>query len=164
MAPRCRAWCAKRALFSFYRDGHGECCAVRKIQPLRKKLATLDAWITGQRADQSVTRAELPTAQEDTAFSTAQHPVYKFNPLAGWTGADVWAYIREQDVPYNPPPTIGASAPSAANRARAPSGPTNTNATAAGGGRTRDDKECGLHAQNLSPRSVAAPQPVRIVG
>ena len=59
-----------KGLFSFYRDGHQECCAVRKIQPLREKLAGLDAWVTGQRRDQGVTRTALPTEQVDTAFST----------------------------------------------------------------------------------------------
>ncbi|MDH3644329.1 MAG: phosphoadenosine phosphosulfate reductase family protein, partial [Gammaproteobacteria bacterium] len=49
-----------KGLFSFYEDGHNECCAVRKIEPLRRKLGTLDAWITGQRKDQSVTRTSVP--------------------------------------------------------------------------------------------------------
>jgi len=41
----------EKGLFSFYKDGHKECCGIRKVAPLRKKLATLDAWITGQRKD-----------------------------------------------------------------------------------------------------------------
>ena len=49
---------SRKGLFSFYRDGHQECCAIRKIKPLRRQLAGLDAWITGQRRDQSVTRTE----------------------------------------------------------------------------------------------------------
>ena len=60
----------EKGLFSFYQDGHHECCAIRKIQPLTKKLCHLDAWITGQRRDQNVTRTELPQEQEDRAFST----------------------------------------------------------------------------------------------
>ncbi len=93
----------EKGLFSFYKDGHKECCAVRKVGPLRNKLGTLDAWITGQRRDQSVgTRTELPVLQKDGAFSTESNVLSKFNPLASWSSEDVWDYIRENDVPYNP--------------------------------------------------------------
>ena len=72
----------EKGLFSFYKDGHKECCAVRKVGPLRNKLGTLDAWITGQRRDQSVgTRTELPVLQKDGAFSTESNVLSKFNPL-----------------------------------------------------------------------------------
>lgn len=91
-----------KGLFSFYQDGHNECCGLRKVMPLRRKLATVDAWITGQRKDQSPsTRASVPVVQDDVAFSTAEHRVVKFNPLANWTSAQVWSYIRDNDVPYN---------------------------------------------------------------
>jgi phosphoadenosine phosphosulfate reductase len=92
----------KKGLFSFYDEGHHECCGIRKVLPLKRKLATLDAWITGQRKDQSPdTRATVPVLQEDGAFSTPDHRVVKFNPLANWSSARVWKYIRENDVPYN---------------------------------------------------------------
>lgn len=59
-----------KGLFSFFEDGHQECCGIRKVQPLRKKLATLDGWITGQRKDQSPgTRNEIPVVQADSGFS-----------------------------------------------------------------------------------------------
>ncbi len=91
-----------KGLFSFYKDGHTECCGVRKVIPLRRRLATLDAWVTGQRKDQSPsTRAAIPVVQEDGAFSTPEHRIVKFNPLANWTSAQVWQYIRQNDVPYN---------------------------------------------------------------
>lgn len=92
-----------KGLFSFYEDGHKECCGVRKVAPLRRKLSTLDAWITGQRKDQNpATRASVPIIQLDTAFSTADGSLIKFNPLANWTSADTWMYIRTYEVPYNP--------------------------------------------------------------
>jgi len=92
----------KKGLFSFHREGHKECCAVRKVEPLRRKLDSLDAWITGQRMDQSPgTRAAIPLVQRDPSFSTEDHALIKFNPLANWTSDEVWAYIRENDVPYN---------------------------------------------------------------
>ncbi len=92
-----------KGLFSFYEDGHKECCGIRKVAPLRRKLSTLDAWITGQRKDQNpATRASVPIIQLDTAFSTADGSLIKFNPLANWTSADTWMYIRTYEVPYNP--------------------------------------------------------------
>ena len=91
-----------KGLFSFYQDGHKECCAIRKVGPLRRKLNTLDAWVTGQRKDQSeATRNALPVVQQDAAFSTLDHSLVKFNPLANWSSAQVWQYIRDNDVPYN---------------------------------------------------------------
>jgi phosphoadenosine phosphosulfate reductase len=91
-----------KGLFSFYEDGHQECCGIRKVAPLRRKLSTLDAWITGQRKDQSPTRANVPVVQVDKAFSNDDRTLIKFNPLANWTSADIWMYIRSYEVPYNP--------------------------------------------------------------
>ncbi|WP_374086904.1 phosphoadenylyl-sulfate reductase [Methylomicrobium lacus] len=91
-----------KGLFSFYEDGHHECCGIRKVEPLKRKLAHLDAWITGQRKDQSLdTRQDIPEVQLDTAFSTPDHPLIKFNPLLNWTSAQVWDYIEAYGVPYN---------------------------------------------------------------
>lgn len=71
----------EKGLFSFYRDGHGECCGIRKIEPLRRKLSTVRAWATGQRRDQSPgTRSQVAVLELDTAFSTPDHPLYKLNP------------------------------------------------------------------------------------
>lgn len=92
----------EKGLFSFYQDDHKECCAVRKVGPLRKKLSTLGAWITGQRRDQSPgTRVSIPTVQIDGAFSTDTNQLIKFNPLVEWSSEQVWNYIRTNDVPYN---------------------------------------------------------------
>ncbi len=92
----------EKGMFSFYKDGHKECCAIRKVDSLRRKLATVDAWVTGQRKDQSPdTRANIPVIQADTAFSTDNHPLVKFNPLANWSSAQVWKYIRFNKVPFN---------------------------------------------------------------
>nr|WP_229415368.1 phosphoadenylyl-sulfate reductase [Moorena bouillonii] len=92
----------QKGLFSFYQDGHKECCGIRKVAPLRRQLAKLDAWITGQRKDQSPsTRANIPVVQVDKAFSTQERTLIKFNPLANWSSEQVWKYIRTNDVPYN---------------------------------------------------------------
>lgn len=72
------------------------CCAVRKMEPLARALAGKKGWITGLRAAQSVTRSGLALREFDHA-----NGLEKFNPLADWTEAEVWAYIRINDVPYN---------------------------------------------------------------
>jgi phosphoadenosine phosphosulfate reductase len=93
----------EKGLFSFYQDGHKECCSIRKVEPLRRKLINLDAWIVGQRQDQSPnTRDSIPVIQTDTAFSNGDRSLIKFNPLANWTSKQVWNYIRYYQVPYNP--------------------------------------------------------------
>ena len=91
-----------KGLFSFYEDGHSECCGIRKIEPLRRKLSTVDAWITGQRKDQSPgTRSNVAVVEVDEAFSSGEKKLIKFNPLANWTSEDVWNYIKMSEVPYN---------------------------------------------------------------
>ncbi|MCP5180275.1 MAG: phosphoadenylyl-sulfate reductase [Pseudomonadales bacterium] len=138
----------EKGLYSFLRDGHGECCGVRKIMPLRRKLATLDAWITGQRRDQSVTRVDVPHEQVDKAFSTENHPVVKFNPLAGWTSADVWSYIRTNGVPYNPLHDRGFVSIGCEPCTR-PVGPHEHERAGRWWWEEATQKECGLHAQNV---------------
>ncbi|MGH9397649.1 MAG: phosphoadenylyl-sulfate reductase [Terriglobia bacterium] len=92
----------EKGLFSFYKDGHKECCTLRKVEPLKRALYGLDAWVTGQRRDQSPsTRNHVAVAEIDRTFSNGRQLV-KFNPLANWTSQDVWSYIRENGVPYNP--------------------------------------------------------------
>lgn len=93
----------EKGLFSFYQDGHKECCGVRKVEPLRRALGTLDAWVTGQRRDQSPsTRAQVAVVEVDPVFSTPERDLIKFNPLANWSSRQVWNYIRENNVPFNP--------------------------------------------------------------
>lgn len=92
----------EKGLFSFYQDGHQQCCGIRKTEPLRRKLAQVDAWITGQRKDQSPTRNDVATAHIDTSFAGQGRTLLKFNPFANWRSKDVWDYIRMFDIPYNP--------------------------------------------------------------
>lgn len=93
----------KKGLFSFYRDGHEECCGVRKIEPLRRQLGTLRAWITGQRRDQSPsTRAAVPLVQVDPTYAGRHgEPLLKWNPLAATSADEVWDAIRAFDAPHN---------------------------------------------------------------
>jgi len=92
----------EKGLFSFYEEGHQQCCGIRKVEPLRRKLSQLDAWITGQRKDQSLdTRNDIPEVQIDSAFSSAEKQLIKFNPLLNWSSAQVWDHIEAYQVPYN---------------------------------------------------------------
>lgn len=72
------------------------CCQVRKVGPLRRALAGLGAWITGQRREQSSTRSRLERIEWDDA-----NGLVKLNPLADWTSQQVWDYVRQRRVPYN---------------------------------------------------------------
>ncbi len=88
----------QKGLFSFYQDGHSECCAIRKVEPLSRALASCRAWATGQRKDQNPsTRGVLPVVQTDPTNVSR----VKLNPLANWTLSQVWQYIRDNSVPYN---------------------------------------------------------------
>lgn len=92
----------KKGLFSFLEDGHSECCGIRKVEPLRRALAQWGAWATGQRRDQSPTRTDVKVLEIDSAFRGAGgRQLLKLNPLASWSSAQVWEYIRKEHVPYN---------------------------------------------------------------
>ncbi|KAK9936008.1 hypothetical protein M0R45_012875 [Rubus argutus] len=94
-----------KGLFSFYEDGHQECCRVRKVRPLRRALKGLRAWITGQRKDQSPgTRSEVPVVQVDPVFEGLDGgagSLVKWNPVANVEGGDVWNFLRAMNVPVN---------------------------------------------------------------
>jgi phosphoadenosine phosphosulfate reductase len=78
------------------------CCDVRKVQPQRAFLAGYQAWITGVRRDQASTRRVTPIVGWD-----AQGGLAKIAPLAAWTEGQVWSYIRDHDIPYNPMHELG---------------------------------------------------------
>ncbi|MEY2412267.1 MAG: phosphoadenosine phosphosulfate reductase [Acidobacteriaceae bacterium] len=122
-----------------------QCCNLRKIEPLRDKLATLEAWITAIRRDQTAVRAGTRRVEWDAKFQ-----LIKINPIADWTMDMVWKYVREHDVPHNPLhdrgyPSIGcmqctrAVQPGEGPRAGRWSGFKKT--------------ECGLHVERTTPSS-----------
>ena len=115
---------------------------MRKLEPLGRALAGKRAWVTGLRAQQSVTRAELKFRETD-----AERGLEKFNPLADWSESDVWEYIRANAVPYNELhdrfyPSIGCAP---CTRAITPGEDLRA-------GRwwweQPENKECGLHIQD----------------
>ena len=73
------------------------CCALRKVEPLRRALAGLDGWVSALRRDQSLERATAAVVERDRRYG-----LIKVNPLAAWTAEDVAAYVRANEVPTNP--------------------------------------------------------------
>jgi phosphoadenosine phosphosulfate reductase len=119
------------------------CCGLRKVEPLSRALAGRDAWITGMRREQSMTRTELALREFDGA-----HGLVKFNPLADWSKEQVWAYIRSRKVPYNVLhdrgyPSIGCDPCTRAVR------PGEDIRAGRWWWESRDSKECGLHVSQL---------------
>ena len=119
------------------------CCGIRKVEPLKRALAGKAAWITGQRRDSSVTRADLHDREHDEV-----HGIEKFNPLADWSWADVLAYVAARDVPVNPLhargyPSIGCDPCTRAIR------PGEDPRAGRWWWEQNDSKECGLHVSEL---------------
>jgi phosphoadenosine phosphosulfate reductase len=81
---------------ALWQSNPDECCNLRKVEPLRRKLGELRAWITSIRRDQTAGRASAGKIEWDEKFG-----LVKINPLADWTSKQVWQYIREHKVPYN---------------------------------------------------------------
>ena len=73
------------------------CCRIRKVEPLNRALATVDAWITGLRREQVVTRSGVKKVDIDKDHGG----IIKINPLADWTWEQVMAYVKQHGVPYN---------------------------------------------------------------
>jgi len=124
------------------------CCNMRKVEPLRRKLSELDAWITSIRRDQTSARASAKKVEWDSKFG-----LVKINPLVDWNSKQVWRYIHDHDVPYNELhnqdyPSIGctnctrAVKPGEDPRAGRWSGFAKT--------------ECGLHIIEIEPAPKAA--------
>ena len=87
-----------RGYFSFKESiaARKECCGLRKVEPLKRALAGREAWVTGLRREQSVTRTDVQALEVDTT-----HGLLKVSPLVRWSQREVWAYIQERGVPYN---------------------------------------------------------------
>jgi len=97
-AAEVEAMVAKSGLNLFYQsvELRKHCCEIRKIHPLKRALSGANAWMTGVRREQANSRQSMAAIEDDTHFG-----IKKFNPLIEWTEAEVWAYIRDNDVPYN---------------------------------------------------------------
>jgi phosphoadenosine phosphosulfate reductase len=120
-----------------------QCCNLRKVEPLRRKLSELGGWITSIRRDQTSFRERAGKVEWDAKFG-----LLKVNPIADWTSKQVWSYLHEHGVPYNSLhdrnyPSIGCTHCTRAIRpgedARAGRWPGTTKT------------ECGLHIIEIEP-------------
>jgi phosphoadenosine phosphosulfate reductase len=82
---------------SLWLQSPDRCCYMRKVEPLRRKLSTLDAWIAAIRRDQTADRAHAQKVEWDAKFG-----LFKINPLCDWSSEMVWDYVRSNNLPYNP--------------------------------------------------------------
>ena len=137
----------KNGVNGFYEsiENRKSCCHIRKVEPLKRALAGKKAWITGMRRDQAVTRGSLEVSSFD-----ADHKIQKINPLLDWSNAEVWEYLKQNDVPYNKLhdrfyPSIGCAP---CTRAVTPGEDIRS-------GRwwweNPENKECGLHVGKITP-------------
>ena len=113
-----------------------DCCGVQKVAALERALGDLDAWVTGLRREQAPTRAAAPKIGWDEP-----HGLWKVSPLADWSEQQVWDYIAEHELPYNPLHDRGYGSIGCAP------------CTLPGSGRDgrwsgTDKTECGLHVQS----------------
>lgn len=141
-----------KGLFSFYEDGHEECCQIRKVNPLRRKLANVDVWITGQRRDQSPIRAAVPLVEIDAANAAPGKTLIKVNPLANWTLERVWESIRALEIAYNPLHDEGYISLGCEPCTRAV-GPGQHEREGRWWWEEATIKECGLHRANLDSQT-----------
>jgi phosphoadenosine phosphosulfate reductase len=113
------------------------CCSAAKVAALELALSDVDGWITGIRREQAPTRATSPKIELD-----ARRGIVKLNPLADWSEKDVWRYIFEHDLPYNPLHDEGYASIGCAP------------CTLPGSGREgrwagSDKTECGIHVEQI---------------
>jgi len=147
-ASRVEALVRQKGFLSFREsiENRKECCTIRKVEPLRRALAGKAAWITGLRREQSPTREHVPEVEVDRDHGG----LWKLNPLAAWTTAQVWDYVKANKVPYHPFhdqgfPSLGCAP---CTRAVKPGEPLRA-------GRwwweSPEHKECGIHLPEPKP-------------
>jgi len=119
------------------------CCEMRKVEPLFAGLEAYDVWFTALRRDQSPTRANLKVS-DDFRLPSGK-AVLKVSPLADWTAADVWAYLKRHAIPVLPLYDLGYTSIGCEPCTQVPFDPDNPRS-----GRWNGQKlECGIHIQPL---------------
>ena len=134
---------SSKGYFSFKQsiEARKECCGIRKVEPLRRALAGREAWVTGLRREQSVTRTAVEAVELD-----ATHGLFKVNPLTRWSTREVWAYIQERSVPYNVLHDRGYPSIGCAPCTRAVK-PYEDERAGRWWWESADNRECGLHVR-----------------
>ncbi|QSQ16894.1 phosphoadenylyl-sulfate reductase [Myxococcus landrumensis] len=133
---------SEQGYFSFRRslEARKECCAIRKVEPLRRALQGRDGWVTGLRREQSLNRNQVSVVEYD-----AEHGgLLKLNPLAAWSRKQVWTYVRENGVPYSALHDRGYASIGCAPCTRAVK-PYEDERAGRWWWESREHSECGLH-------------------
>ena len=116
------------------------CCHIRKVEPLLQVLEPYDAWVSVIRREQSPSRADAKKVERSERYG-----VWKVKPLADWTEKDVWRYIVQNDIPYNPLHDVGYRSIGCIPCTR----PTRPDEEERAGRWAGSDKlECGIHVEN----------------
>lgn len=146
-AGRVEALERTKGLFSFREsiENRKECCGIRKVEPLRRALSGMDAWITGQRREQTMTRSTVSVMESDKAHAG----LWKFNPLAYWSLDEVWTYVRDNNIPYNRLHDEGYPSIGCAPCTRAIQ-PGEDQRAGRWWWESPEHKECGLHTRKAS--------------
>jgi phosphoadenosine phosphosulfate reductase len=133
-----------RGYFSFRRsiEERKECCAIRKVEPLRRALEGRAAWVTGLRREQSITRTAVGVVELDAGHGG----LLKLNPLAGWSAREVWEYVKAHGVPYNALHDQGYPSIGCAPCTRAVK-PYEDERAGRWWWESPDNRECGLHVR-----------------
>ncbi|MFQ5673163.1 MAG: phosphoadenylyl-sulfate reductase [Nitrospinales bacterium] len=132
----------EKGFFSFREslENRRECCGIRKVEPLKRALENLDAWITGLRRDQGVTRTNVHKVEEDIDHP----PLIKINPLADWTQAQVEDYVKTRKLLVNPLHKMNYTSIGCAPCTR-PTEPGEDPRAGRWWWENPEHKECGLH-------------------
>jgi phosphoadenosine phosphosulfate reductase len=146
LTPEQQAYTYGESLWSWDPD---QCCNVRKVEPLRKKLAGLRAWATAIRRDQTPARAAAGKVEWDRHFG-----LVKLNPLADWKTEEVWSYIRTNGLPYNPLYDRNYSSIGCTHCTRAVRPGEHPRAGRWSG---KEKTECGLHERKSEALTVLQP-------
>ncbi|NOZ49634.1 MAG: phosphoadenylyl-sulfate reductase [Chloroflexi bacterium] len=131
-----------RRFGDLYRRDPDRCCYINKVEPLRRAMRGLKAWISGIRRDQTPERRHTPVV------SLQDNGIYKICPMVTWTRRDVWKYIADYDLPEHPLLTRGYLSVGCAPCTR-PVGEDEDERAGRWSGQAK--AECGLHTMLLSP-------------
>ena len=139
LVPKLTVIQQEREFGILYEGAPDRCCGMRKVEPLFAGLSPYDTWFTALRRDQSPTRANLQ--EVDTFRLPSGKELRKISPLAGWTAADVWAYLKAREIPPLPLYDRGYTSIGCAPCTQPPPDPDNPRS-----GRWSGQKlECGIH-------------------
>lgn len=120
------------------------CCRLRKVEPMRKAMENVDVWVTSIRRSQSLSRQATKILEWEWRYG-----VLKFCPLADWSRAQVWQYVRQHDVPYNPLHEQGYPSIGCTHCTKSVEGAGVTDYSRDGRWRGTEKTECGLHGDGI---------------